>query len=178
MEPKWIEPYNLMLLYQEFLLLLIALMGSLACLGALASLLFIWRECFVGLSRRGSIGLGVAEWKYRSRGLAGEVGCERGRRAPEASPGTKTCRVGSIGTGVLSRLILDYPLAPLGGEGGERSEPGEGVGMTLGVAQTFASQKVCGLSSEEPQSSQKARTLRYRSFLRFLSRAGGGIAVS
>jgi hypothetical protein len=49
---------------------------------------------------------------------------------------------------------------------GELDEPNRKTGSyrieTMeGVAQTFTSQKVCGLSPEEPQSSQKARTLRY-----------------
>jgi hypothetical protein len=50
MEPRLIGSYNLVLVYQEFLLLLIALMGTLACLGVLALLLFVWRECFAGFS--------------------------------------------------------------------------------------------------------------------------------
>ena len=48
MEPRLIGSYNLVLVYQEFLLLLIALMGTLACLGALALVIFVWRECFLG----------------------------------------------------------------------------------------------------------------------------------
>jgi hypothetical protein len=51
MEPRLIGSYNLVLVSQKFLLLLIALMGTLACLGALALLLFVWRECFAGFSR-------------------------------------------------------------------------------------------------------------------------------
>jgi len=50
MEPRWSGSYDVVLVYQEFLLLLIALIGALACLGALASLLFVWRECFAGFS--------------------------------------------------------------------------------------------------------------------------------
>ena len=34
---------------------------------------------------------------------------------------------------VLSRLTFDNPPRPLGGEGGERSEPGEGVGRAMTV---------------------------------------------
>src|SRR5215469_3091773 len=83
MEPKWIEPYNLMLLYQEFLLLSIAFTGSLASLGALASLLCVWRECFVGFSRpERQRWTWRSEWIYRSRELAGEVVRERGSAFP------------------------------------------------------------------------------------------------
>jgi hypothetical protein len=43
MEPRLNGSYNWVLVYQEFLLLLIALMGTLACLGALALLLRLAR---------------------------------------------------------------------------------------------------------------------------------------
>ena len=51
MDAKWTRSYDLVLFYQQFQLLLIAILASLACMGALASLLFAWRECFVGSSR-------------------------------------------------------------------------------------------------------------------------------
>jgi hypothetical protein len=51
MAPGWSGSYNPVLVYQEFLLVLIALIGSLACLGALASLLFVCQECLGGSHR-------------------------------------------------------------------------------------------------------------------------------
>jgi hypothetical protein len=50
MAPGWSGSYNPVLVYQEFLLLLIALIGSLACLGALASLLFVCQNALADLT--------------------------------------------------------------------------------------------------------------------------------
>lgn len=61
MEPRWTEPYNLWVAYQEFLFFLIALMGSLACLAAVASLSFIWRECFTDFPRRAAADSGLSQ---------------------------------------------------------------------------------------------------------------------
>ena len=55
MEPRWSGSYDLVVVYQAFLSLLVALIGTLACMGALASLVFVSREFFAGFYARPTI---------------------------------------------------------------------------------------------------------------------------
>ncbi len=55
MDPRWTGSYDVVVVYQTFLLFLIALLGSLTCLGALAYLLLAWQES-LGSSRPSGAG--------------------------------------------------------------------------------------------------------------------------
>jgi len=63
-DSRWAGSYNLMLVYQEFVLLLIALIREPGCLAALASLVFVCREGFVGFSRPIGDGLGPSQQEH------------------------------------------------------------------------------------------------------------------